>query len=134
MTHGGVANDCHVQITYIDAEEIEKDGIPDELLRADGLLIPGGFGKRGGEGKVQAIKHARENNQPFLGICLGLQMAVVEYARNKAGIKSAASAEFEPKSKDPVIDLMEEQKNVTEKGGTMRLGAWDCKIKKDSTA
>src|SRR5690606_34267939 len=129
LVHGGLANGCGVDITYIDAEDIEQNGIPKALSNADALLIPGGFGKRGSEGKISAIKYARENNIPFLGICLGLQMAVVEYARNMAGIKDAASEEFEEGAVNPVIHLMEHQKSVKEKGASMRLGAYPCKIK-----
>ncbi len=134
LVHGGVANKCGVDITYIDSEEIEKTGIPDELKNADAVLVPGGFGKRGGEGKVEAVRYVRENKIPFFGICLGLQMAVVEFARNKVGIPKAASGEFDPNTPDMVIHLMEEQKNVSEKGGTMRLGAYPCVLREGTRA
>ncbi len=134
LIHGGLANECGVKIKYIDSEDIEKGGIPEELVRADAVLVPGGFGKRGGEGKVAAIRYARENNVPFLGICLGLQMAVVEFARNKLGLKDAASTEFEPDSPHPVIHLMETQKGLADMGASMRLGAYLCSIKEGTLA
>ncbi|MCB0325376.1 MAG: CTP synthase [Bdellovibrionales bacterium] len=134
LIHGGVANECGVEITYIDSEAIEKSGLPEELLSADAVLVPGGFGKRGGEGKVEAIRYARENEVPFLGICLGLQMAVVEFARHKLGIERAASGEFDPDTPDMVIHLMEHQKSVSDIGGTMRLGAYPCAIRAQSLA
>lgn len=134
LIHGGVANNCGVNISYVDSEEIEKSGIPEEIKSADAILVPGGFGKRGSEGKIKAIQFARENDIPFLGICLGLQMAVVEFARNKLGISEAASGEFIPDTKEMVIHLMESQKEVSEKGGSMRLGSYPCEIKKDSLA
>jgi CTP synthase len=132
LDHGGLANNCGVQIVYVDSEDIEKNGVPDAIKTADAVLVPGGFGKRGGEGKVEAIRYSRENNIPFLGICLGLQMAVVEFSRNVLGIQEAASGEFVPESKDMVIHLMEDQKGVNEKGATMRLGAYPCALKKGS--
>lgn len=134
LTHGGIANDCGVKIEYIDSEEIEKSGIPDVLRQADGILVPGGFGKRGSEGKIKAVQYARENNIPFLGICLGLQMAVVEYARNKLNLSQAASGEFVPDTPDEIIHLMATQQGVTDKGATMRLGAYPCAIKKATLA
>ena len=134
LIHGGVANNCGVDISYVDSEEIEKSGIPEEIKSADAILVPGGFGKRGSEGKIKAIQFARENDIPFLGICLGLQMAVVEFARNKLGISDAASGEFIPDTKEMVIHLMESQKDVDEKGGSMRLGSYPCELKKDSLA
>jgi len=134
LTHGGIANDCAVKIEYIDSEEIEKTGLPDSLKQADGILVPGGFGKRGSEGKILAVQYARENNIPFLGICLGLQMAVVEYARNKLNLSQAASGEFVPDTADEVIHLMETQHGVTDKGATMRLGGYPCVIQKGSLA
>lgn len=134
LVHGATANGCGVDIVYIDAEEIEQRGIPESLRQADGVLVPGGFGKRGGEGKVMAIKYARENSVPFLGICLGLQMAVVESARNQLGLVEAASGEFVPDTPDQVIHLMENQKGVAAKGGTMRLGAYPCHIREGTLA
>ncbi len=134
LTHGGVANDCAVRIEYIDAEEIESKGIPEALTQADAILVPGGFGRRGGEGKIRAVQYARESQVPYLGICLGLQMAVVEFARNKLGVKEAASGEFVPDTPHPVIHLMEDQKKLSDMGGTMRLGAYPCRIAAKSLA
>ncbi len=134
LTHGGVANDCVVKIVYIDAEEIEKNGAAKSLTDVDAVLVPGGFGKRGGEGKIAAIRFAREHNVPYLGICLGLQMAVVEFARHKLGLKTAASSEFDPETTDPVVHLMEDQKSKTQMGATMRLGAYPCHIKDGTVA
>lgn len=134
LTHGGVANDCAVKIVYVDAEVIEGGTIPQELKDADAVLVPGGFGRRGSEGKIKAVQYARENKVPYLGICLGLQMAVVEFARNCAGLAQAASSEFVADSPHPVIDLMEAQRDVADKGATMRLGAYPCVLKEDSLA
>jgi CTP synthase len=134
LIHGGVANDCAVAIDYIDSEAIEQSGIPDALKNADGILVPGGFGKRGGEGKIEAVRYAREHGIPFLGICLGLQMAVVEFARHVVGLKDAASGEFDPDTPHQVIALLETQKQVADLGGTMRLGAYPCKLKIGSLA
>ena len=125
LTHGGIANDCRVEIRYIDSEEVEREGTG-LLEEVDGVLVPGGFGKRGTEGKIAAVQHARERKIPFLGICLGMQMAVVEFARNVANLERANSTEFDPQTPHPVIDLLPEQRGVTDKGATMRLGAWDC--------
>jgi len=134
LTHGGVSNDCTVDIRYVDSEAIETSGIPDTMKSADAILVPGGFGKRGSEGKIRAVQFARENNIPYLGICLGLQMAVVEFARNVLGKKQAASGEFVPDTPDEVIHLMEGQKGVSDKGATMRLGAYPCIIREKSLA
>ncbi len=134
LTHGGVSNDCAVRIVYVDAEEIEQHGVTEELKNCDAVLVPGGFGKRGGEGKVLAVQYARENNVPFFGICLGLQMAVVEMSRNKLGLKDAASGEFVDGSPNEVIHLMDSQKGVSNKGATMRLGAYPCKLRDGSLA
>ncbi len=133
LTHGGIANDCRVEVRYVDSEEVEKQGTG-ILEGVDGILVPGGFGKRGTEGKIAAVRHARENKIPFLGICLGMQMAVVEFARNVAGLKGANSTEFDPQTPHPVIDLLPEQRGVTDKGATMRLGSWDCVLADDSKA
>jgi len=130
LTHGGLANDCRVSIVYIDAEQLGEEATRRELEKADAVLVPGGFGKRGSEGKIEAIRYAREGKVPFLGICLGLQMAVVEFARNVAGLSGAASSEFEPDAKQAVIHLMEEQKSVADKGATMRLGGYPCVVGK----
>ena len=127
LVHGGVSNDAKVNMVYIDSEEIENGNT--ELLKSvDGILVPGGFGERGIEGKIKAIEYARTENVPFFGICLGMQLAVIEFARNMAGLKSANSAEFKTESQENVIDIMESQKSVTDKGGTMRLGAYPCQI------
>ena len=134
ITHGGIANECAVDVVYIDSERIESQGLPEELLDADAVLVPGGFGKRGSEGKIKAINYARENNIPFLGICLGLQMAVVEYARYLAKLTQAQSTEFDPDTPHPVIAIMEHQRDVTDKGATMRLGAYPCQIKDGTLA
>ena len=134
LRHGGFANSAKVDIGFIDSETINENNVADILKEYDGILVPGGFGSRGIEGKLCAIKYARENNIPFLGICLGMQMAVVEFARNVLGIKNANSAEFDEETSDPVIHIMETQKEITKKGGTMRLGAYPCKIKKDTLA
>jgi CTP synthase len=128
LTHGGVANDARVNMLYIDSEEIEKGGNLELLRSVDGILVPGGFGERGIEGKIQAVEFARTEGVPYFGICLGMQLAVIEYARNVCGIKGANSSEFKPGSKENVIDIMESQKAVTDKGGTMRLGAYLCQI------
>ena len=126
LVHGGLENDCKVELEYVDSEEVERQG-PDSLLgHLDAILVPGGFGDRGVEGKIQAIGYARTNKLPFFGICLGMQMAVVEFARNVAGLDGANSAEFDIHAKHAVIDLLPEQRNQTNKGATMRLGAFPC--------
>lgn len=134
LTHGGLSSACGVDIVYIDSEAVETSGIPEELKNADAVLVAPGFGKRGGEGKIQAVRYARENKVPYLGICLGLQMAVVEFARNVLNKQGASSGEFDPKTPHEVIHLMNNQKNVEGKGGTMRLGAYPCVIKSGSLA
>lgn len=132
VAHGGIRNDSAVEIVRIDAEDIERDGAAAHLAGLDGVLVPGGFGDRGTEGKVAAVQYARENKIPYLGLCLGMQIAVVEFARNIANLKGANSTEFDQDSPHPVIHIMEEQRAVTEKGATMRLGACPCQISKDS--
>lgn len=135
FTHAGVENDCAVQLEWIESEDLAKNGRPEEYLRAvDGLLIPGGFGERGIKGKILAIQYAREHKLPFFGICLGLQCAVIEFARNVCGLKEAHSTEFNPQTPYPVIDLMEEQKRVANKGGTMRLGAYPAEVRPNTLA
>ena len=130
--HAGMAHYAKVKVKFIEAEDLEKDS---KLLRGvDGILVPGGFGSRGVPGKCVAIRYAREHKIPFLGICLGMQCTVIEFARNVLGWKDANSTEFDPETKHPVIDLMEEQKKITDKGGTMRLGAYPCKLTKGSKA
>ena len=134
LVHAGIANDTHVVIKKVDSEEIEKAGGEKLLKDSSGILVPGGFGYRGIEGKVKAIKYAREHNIPFFGLCLGMQCAVIEFARNKCGLKDANSTEFMPDTPHPVISLLEEQKSVKDMGGTMRLGVYPCEIKKGTHA
>jgi len=134
LIHGGIANDCRVNLRYIDSEKIEKDGLDHQLEGADGILVPGGFGTRGTEGMIQAIRFARTQKVPFFGICLGMQMAVVEYARHVCGLSKANSAEFDEATPYPVIDLLPEQKSITTKGATMRLGAYPCILEENSFA
>lgn len=134
IRHAGFANHINTQIKLIDSETITKDNVSDKLKELDGIIVPGGFGSRGIEGMIETIRFARENKVPFLGICLGMQMTVVEYARNVLGLADANSAEFSKTTKNPVIHIMEDQKTVDQKGGTMRLGAYPCLLKKDSLA
>lgn len=134
LTHGGIANDCRVHLSYLDSEKIEQEGIDGLLDGVDGILVPGGFGERGTEGKIKAIEYARTRKIPFFGICLGMQMAVVEYARNVCHLDDAFSSEFKEDCANPIIHLMEEQKGVSRKGGTMRLGAYPCTLAKGSFA
>jgi len=134
LTHGGIGNDCRVFLRYLDSEKIEAEGVDGLLTGVDGILVPGGFGERGTEGKIKAIEYARTRKIPFFGICLGMQMAVVEYARNVCGLDDACSSEFKPNCAHPVIHLMEEQKGISRKGGTMRLGAYPCSLVKGTSA
>ncbi len=134
LKHAGFANDVNVDIDLIDCETITAKNSKDILGKYQGIIVPGGFGNRGIEGKIETIKYARENKVPFLGICLGMQMAVVEFARNVLGLKDANSLEFDENTNNPVIHIMEEQKNIDKKGGTMRLGAYDCIIKEGTLA
>jgi len=134
FVHAGVENDAKVHLKWVDSEDLEKKEPQEYLADVSGLLIPGGFGERGIEGKIAAVRYAREHKLPFFGICLGLQCAVIELARNKCQLAKANSMEFDQKTPDPVIDLMEEQKRVKSKGGTMRLGASTCLLKKNSLA
>lgn len=134
LSHGAVHSAARLEILMIEAEEIEKSGSADILKGIDGILIPGGFGDRGTLGKIMAIRHARENNIPFLGICLGMQCAVIEFARNVLGYADANSTEFDENTSHPVIDLMLEQKRITAKGGTMRLGSYPCLLKNGTKA
>jgi CTP synthase len=134
LIHAGSENNTKVIIKWIDAEKVEKEGAKKYLQDISGLLVAPGFGKRGTEGKIAAIKYIRENNIPFLGICLGLQCAVIEFARNVCGIKHANSLEFNKNVKHNVIDMMAEQKKITDKGATMRLGAYSCNIQKNTKA
>ena len=130
--HAGAANEVKVNVESIHSEYINAENAKLKLSHLDGVLVAPGFGERGIEGKIDAIKYVREQNIPFLGICLGMQMAVIEFARNVLGLTEANSTEMVPNTKHPVIDIMESQKSVTNKGGTMRLGAWDCELSKDS--
>lgn len=134
LTHGGIGNKVKVNIKWVDSESIECGSVDEILSDVDGILVPGGFGQRGIEGKITAIQYARVNGVPFLGICLGMQLALVEIARNVLGLKDANSAEFDPQSENCVVDLMPEQKNVQQLGGTMRLGKYPCKLTPDSKA
>jgi CTP synthase len=134
FVHAGAINECKVQVQYIHSEFITPENVAEKLSGLDGLLVAPGFGHRGIEGKINAVKYARESGLPFFGICLGMQMAVIEFARNVLGIKEAHSTEMAPETKEPVIDMMEEQKKITMKGGTMRLGAYPCDIKEGSLA
>ena len=134
VTHGGIRNDTAVEIRRIDAEDIERDGATAHLGDLDGILVPGGFGDRGTEGKIMAAKFARENKVPYFGLCLGMQIAVIEFARNVAGLSLANSTEFDENSPHPVIHIMADQKDITKKGATMRLGACPCRISQDSVS
>jgi CTP synthase len=132
--HAGAVNECKVNVVNVHSEFLTPENVAEKLNGLDGLLVAPGFGNRGTEGKITAIRYARENGLPFFGICLGMQMACVEFARNVIGLKQAHSFEMEPTTPEPVIDMMEEQKKITHKGGTMRLGAYPCDLIRDSLA
>ncbi len=132
LYHGGYANHAKVQIKWIEAEDVNESTVKEIFADVDGILVPGGFGHRGIEGKITTVKYARENNIPFLGICLGMQVSTIEFARNVLGLKEANSREFDELSSDLIIDFMEDQSDTINKGGTMRLGAYPCKIKDGS--
>ena len=134
IVHGGLAHEAGVEILKVAAEDVESGRAREDLERADGILVPGGFGHRGIEGKIEAVRLARESGKPFLGICLGLQCAVIEFARNVLGLEGAHSTEMVPDTPHPVISLMEQQKKVRQMGGTMRLGAWRCRLKRGTRA
>jgi CTP synthase len=134
FVHAGAMNECKVQVVPIHSEFITEENVPEKLSNLDGLLVAPGFGHRGVEGKITAVRFARETGLPFFGICLGMQMAVIEYGRNVLGIKDAQSSEMNVHATEPVIDMMEEQKKITAKGGTMRLGSYPCEIKERSLA
>jgi CTP synthase len=134
FVHAGAMNECKVKVVDVHSETITEDNVAEKLSKLDGLLVAPGFGNRGVEGKIIAVKYARENSLPFFGICLGMQMAVIEYARNVLGWKDANSTEMVKETTHPVIDLMDEQKDITNKGGTMRLGAYPCTIKEGTLA
>ena len=132
--HAGAANETKVNVVSVHSEYIDSSNVAEKFKDLDGILVAPGFGERGIEGKVEAVKYARENNLPFFGICLGMQMAVIEFARTVLGLQDANSTEMNQGTSNPVIDLMEEQKDITDKGGTMRLGAWKCDVLPDSLA
>ena len=134
LRHAGFANDVNVDVKLIDSETITRETVENKLKDIEGIIVPGGFGNRGIEGKIETIKYARENKIPFLGICLGMQMAVVEFSRNVLNLTDSNSAEFSSTTKNPVIHIMEEQKNIKKKGGTMRLGSYPCIIKSGTLA
>ncbi len=137
LVHGGISNSAKVELVYVDSETLDPTNVKSALMEVDGILVPGGFGERGAKGKMVAIQYARENLIPFFGICFGMQLAAIEFARNVCGIQNATSREFTVNGKGPhnyVIDIMEEQKQTNIKGGTMRLGAYPCHIKKGSLA
>jgi CTP synthase len=133
LTHGGLANESAVDLDYVDSEVLEKKGLG-ALKDADGILVPAGFGQRGTEGKIAAVRYAREQHVPFFGICFGMQMAVIEFSRHVCGLERANSAEVDPDTPHPVIDLMTTQKSIDKKGGTMRLGAYACVLTDGSLA
>jgi CTP synthase len=134
LVHGGIANDCKVKLKFIDSEKVEAEGLGNQLDDVDGVLVPGGFGIRGIEGMIKAVQYAREKNIPYFGICLGMQMAVVEYARNICSLDKANSSEFDFQTPYPVIDLLPEQRDIKDKGASMRLGAYPCVVNSDSFA
>lgn len=134
LTHGGIANKVHVSIKWVDSSEVTDESVDEILGDVQGILVPGGFGSRGIEGMITAIQYAREKKIPFLGICLGMQLSIIEYARHVAGMATANSAEFDPETQYPVIDLMPEQKQVKQLGGTMRLGQYPCLLAPESKA
>ncbi|MFA5430136.1 MAG: CTP synthase [Candidatus Omnitrophota bacterium] len=134
LAHAGIANDCRVEVEKIDSEDIDKEGAEHYLRNVCGILVPGGFGSRGIEGKIKSIEYARTKRVPFFGICLGMQCAVIEFARNICGLKGADSSEFAPNTQDPVISLLKEQEDVEDMGGTMRLGAYPCQISPNTRA
>jgi CTP synthase len=134
LTHGGIANDCGVEVIRVDAEQLEKEGGEKILEGLDGIVVPGGFGDRGTEGKIFAARYAREKKVPYFGLCLGMQIAVIEFARNVAGLAKANSTEFDEETPAPVIDLMQDQKGLVTKGGNMRLGGYRCRLRDGSRA
>jgi CTP synthase len=134
LVHGGIANECKIEIKYIDSEELEQKGNDGLLNGLDCILVPGGFGDRGIEGKILAASHARKTGIPYLGICLGMQTAIISFARDVCGLEKANSTEFDPATPHPVIDLMPDQVGVTTKGATMRLGAYPCVLQEGTVA
>jgi len=134
LVHAGVPNECSVNVISVHSEELSNENVADELREMQGIIVAPGFGQRGLDGKIIAIKHARENGIPFFGICLGMQCCVIEFARNVLHLEGANSAEMNANTPYPVIDIMEEQKAITNMGGTMRLGAYNCELKEGSLA
>ncbi len=134
LRHGGYANKVNVDIEYIDSETVTEENVAEKLAGIQGVVVPGGFGNRGIQGKINTIKYVRENNIPFLGICLGMQMAVIEFIRDVCGLEDVNSEEFDQYCKNPVIHIMDDQKNISRKGGTMRLGSYPCIIKEGTLA
>jgi CTP synthase len=134
LTHGGLANECRVEIDHVDSEQLENGTLPEAVRQADGLLVPMGFGQRGTEGKIAAVRFAREEGIPFFGICFGMQMAVIEFGRNLCGLANANSTEVDENSPHPVIAMMDQQRMVVQKGGTMRLGAYPCVLQDGTIA
>ena len=134
LKHGGIAVHASVSIRWVDSENVTEENVGELLDGADGVLVPGGFGNRGIEGKITAIRYAREHGLPYLGLCLGMQLAIVEYARNVAGYPDAHSIELDPETKHPVISLMPDQNGVEDIGGTLRLGSYPCVLAEDSLA
>lgn len=132
--HAGAANETKVNVISIHSEYIDASNVNEKLAGLDAILVAPGFGERGIEGKIETVRYARENKVPFFGICLGMQMAIIEYSRNILGLADANSTEMNENTSNPVVNLMEEQKTITDKGGTMRLGAWKCDLKSDSLA
>ena len=132
LKHGGIANDCEVEIKWVHSEELKEDNVREVFKDVSGIIVPGGFGHRGVEGKILAAKYARLNKVPYIGLCLGMQIAVIEFARNVVGLKGAHSSELDPNTPYPVIDIMQDQMDVDNKGGTMRLGLYPCQLKEDS--
>ncbi|WP_186576541.1 CTP synthase [Aquibacillus kalidii] len=128
LKHAGYSYDADINVRWVNAEEVNKDNVEELLASVDGILVPGGFGDRGIEGKIEAIRYAREEKVPFLGICLGMQLATVEFARNVVGLEGAHSAEFKPDTPYPIIDLLPEQKDISDLGGTLRLGVYPCRL------
>ena len=134
LRHAGYAFDTDIDIKWINSEHVSRENVAELLGDADGILVPGGFGDRGIEGKIEAIRYAREQKVPFLGICLGMQLASIEFARNVVGLKEAHSAEFDPNTPHPIIDLLPEQKDIEDLGGTLRLGLYPCKLQEGTLA
>ena len=134
LTHGGLANECRVEIEHVDSEQLESGTLPEAVRHADGLLVPMGFGQRGTEGKIAAVRYAREEGVPFFGICFGMQMAVIEFGRNVCGFADANSTEIDENSPHPVIAMMDQQREIVQKGGTMRLGAYPCALQEGTLA